>query len=174
MYQVHFCNRFPIFAAKIVRSSRNSLAKTRGVANISSPRPHFRRKGKGRSPLKELLQRQWCGRLGKVENCQVTTFLAHASSTEFALVDRRLYLPQEWIEDKSRCNKAGIPQEHQAMKTRHEQALEMIVGRGKKLPHKWIAGDDEMGKVPWFRRELRAQNEPYMFAVPSEYFDMRP
>jgi hypothetical protein len=41
------------------------------------------------------------------------------------------------------------------MKTRHEQALEMIVGRGKKLPHKWIAGDDEMGKVPWFRRDLR-------------------
>jgi hypothetical protein len=53
------------------------------------------------------------------------------------------------------------------MKTRHTQSLEMINGRGKKLPHKWIAGDDEMGKVPWFRRELRAQNEPYMFAVPS-------
>ncbi len=50
----------------------------------------------------------------------------------------------------------------------------MINGRGKMLPHSchqrnssWIAGDDEMGKVPWFRRELRAQNESYMFAVPS-------
>ena len=118
-------------------------------------------------PLKELLQRQWCGRLGKKENCQAAIFLVYASRMEFALVDRRLYLPQEWIEDKSRCNKAGIPQEHQVMKTRHTQSLEMIVGRGKKLPHKWIAGDDEMDKVPWFCRDLLAQNEPYMFAVPS-------
>jgi len=113
------------------------------------------------------VQRQWCGRLGKVENCQVAIFLAYASSLEFALVDRRLYLPQEWIDNKTRCDKAGIPQEHQVMKTRHEQALEMIAGRGKKLPHKWIAGDDEMGKVPWFRRDLRTQNEPYLLAVPS-------
>jgi SRSO17 transposase len=82
-------------------------------------------------------------------------------------VDRRLYLPDVWIEDQSRCDKAGIPKQHQVKKTRHEQALEMINGRGKKLPHKWIAGDDEMGKVPWFRRKLRVQNESYLFAVPS-------
>ena len=113
------------------------------------------------------VQRQWCGRLGKRENCQVATFLAYASRVEFALVDRRLFLPDVWIENKARCDKAGIPKQHQAKKTRHQQALEMINGRGKKLPHQWIAGDDEMGKVPWFRRDLRAQNEPYMFAVPS-------
>jgi len=113
------------------------------------------------------VQRQWCGRLGKTENCQVAIFLAYASSIEFALVDRRLYLPDVWIENKARCNKAGIPKQHQVKKTRHQQALEMINGRGKLLPHKWIAGDDEMGKVPWFRRKLRAQNESYMFAVPS-------
>ena len=113
------------------------------------------------------VQRQWCGRLGKVENCQVATFLAYASSVEFALMDRRLFLPDVWIEDETRCDKAGIPKEHQVKKTRHQQALEMINGRGKILPHKWIAGDDEMGKVPWFRRKLRAQNESYLFAVPS-------
>ena len=113
------------------------------------------------------VQRQWCGRLGKTENCQVAIFLAYASSIEFALVDRRLYLPDVWIENKARCNKAGIPKQHQVKKTRHQQALEVINGRGKLLPHKWIAGDDEMGKVPWFRRKLRAQNESYMFAVPS-------
>jgi len=113
------------------------------------------------------VQRQWCGRLGKTENCQVATFLAYTSSIEFALLDRRLYLPDVWIEDQSRCDKAGIPKQHQVKKTRHQQALEMINGRGKLLPHKWIAGDDEMGKVPWFRSDLRVQNEPYMFAVPS-------
>jgi len=99
-------------------------------------------------------------------------------------VDRRLFLPDAWIENQqswfsfgeTRCNKAGIPKQHQVKKTRHQQALaeylglppaKRINGRGKKLPHKWIAGDDEMGKVPWFRRDLRDQNEPYMFAVPS-------
>ena len=127
------------------------------------------------------VQRQWCGRLGKRENCQVATFLAYVSRVEFALVDRRLFLPDVWIENQARCNKAGIPKQHQVKKTRHQQALaeypglplaKRINGRGKKLPHKCSdiflgQGDDEMGKVPWFRRKLRAQNEPYMFAVPS-------
>jgi len=45
------------------------------------------------------VQRQWCGRLGKRENCQVATFLAYASRVEFALVDRRLFLPDVWIEN---------------------------------------------------------------------------
>jgi SRSO17 transposase len=118
------------------------------------------------------VQRQWCGRLGKKENCQVAIFLAYASSIEFALVDRRLFIPDVWIENKSRCDKAGIPKQQQVKKTRHQQALEMINGRGKKLPHKWIAGDDEMGKVPWFRRKLRAQNESYLLAVPSNILIM--
>ena len=69
------------------------------------------------------VQRQWCGRLGKRENCQVATFLAYASRVEFALVDRRLFLPDVWIENKSRCDKAGIPKQHQVKKTRHQQAL---------------------------------------------------
>ena len=50
------------------------------------------------------VQRQWCGRLGKVENCQVATFLAYVGAGEFALVDRRLYLPKEWTDDPVRCS----------------------------------------------------------------------
>ena len=134
---------------KLVKHIARQIGEQDGVLILDPT--SFPKKGKESVGV----QRQWCGRLGKTENCQVAIFLAYASSIEFALVDRRLYLPQEWIDDKARCNKAGIPQEHQVMKTRHEQALEMIAGRGKKLPHKWIAGDDEMGKVPWFRRDLR-------------------
>ena len=44
------------------------------------------------------VQRQWCGRLGKIENCQVAVFLAYAGVSEFALVARRLYLPKEWTQ----------------------------------------------------------------------------
>jgi len=113
------------------------------------------------------VQRQWCGRLGKVENCQVATFLAYVGTGEFALVDRRLYLPKEWTDDPVRCRTAGVPEEHIVEKTRHEQSLEMFRGRGKKLPHEWVAGDDEMGRIPWFRKALRKLNEPYVFAVPS-------
>ncbi len=113
------------------------------------------------------VQRQWCGRLGKKENCQVATFLAYAGASEFALVDRRLYLPKEWIDDPDRCRLAGVPEENIVLKTRHEQSVEMLKGRGKKLPHAWVAGDDEMGKVPWFRRALRQMKESYILAVPS-------
>ena len=113
------------------------------------------------------VQRQWCGRLGKVENCQVATFLAYVGSGEFALADRRLYLPKAWTDDPARCRIAGVPEEHIVEKTRHEQALEMLKGRGKKLPHEWGAGDDEMGRIPWFRKALRKMNEPYVLAVPS-------
>jgi SRSO17 transposase len=113
--------------------------------------------------------RQWCGRLGKVDNCQVATFVAYVARDNFALVDRRLYLPKEWTDDPARCRVAGVPEEHIVEKTRHEQALEMLQGRCKKLPHKWIAGDDEMGRIPWFRKELRNLEEPYMLAIPSNF-----
>ena len=113
------------------------------------------------------VQRQWCGRNGKVDNCQVATFLAYVGSDEFALVDRRLYLPKEWTDDPPRCRIAGVPEEHIIEKTRHEQSLEMLKGRGKKVQHKWVAGDDEMGRIPWFRKELRKMNKSYILAVPS-------
>jgi SRSO17 transposase len=115
------------------------------------------------------VQRQWCGRLGKVENCQVAIFLAYAGASEFALVDRRLYLPKEWTDDPVRCRIAGVPEEHIVEKTRHEQALEMLNGRGKMILHRWITGDDEMGRIPWFRKELRKINEPYVLAIPSNF-----
>jgi len=115
------------------------------------------------------VQRQWCGRLGKVENCQVAIFLAYAGANEFALIDRRLYLPKEWTDDLVRCRIAGVPEEHIVEKTRHEQALEMLQERGKILPHRWVAGDDEVGRIPWFRKELRKLNEPYVLAIPSNF-----
>jgi hypothetical protein len=54
------------------------------------------------------VQRQWCGRLGKVENCQVGIYLGYVSRRDHALVDFRLFLPQEWAKRKRRCEKAGI------------------------------------------------------------------
>lgn len=71
--------------------------------------------------------RQWCGVLGKVENCQVGVFGAYASRQGYTLVDHHLYLPEEWFDDdhRERWQKCGIPDET-TFKTKPELALEML------------------------------------------------
>src|SRR6478736_9137344 len=110
--------------------------------------------------------RQWCGRLGKVDNCQVGIYLSYVSRRDHALVDVRLYLPKEWTKDRPRRNQAGVPKAIR-FRTRHQLALEMLDQRGALLPHAWVTGDDEMGRCSWFRKELRQRKECYLLAVPS-------
>jgi SRSO17 transposase len=110
--------------------------------------------------------RQWCGRFGKVENCQVGVFMAYVSREEHALVNARPYLPKEWARDRTRREEAGVPKAVR-FRTRHQQALELLDESGKALPHSWVAGDDEMGRPSGFRGKLRGQGERYLLAVPS-------
>jgi DDE superfamily endonuclease len=110
--------------------------------------------------------RQWCGRLGKVENYQVGVYMGYVSRTEHALVNFRLYFPEDRARDRARRKEAGVPQEVK-FQTRHEQALEMLKECGSLLPHGWVAGDDEMGRPGEFRRELAGLGERYLLAVPS-------
>jgi SRSO17 transposase len=112
------------------------------------------------------VQRQWCGRLGKIDNCQVGVYLGYVGHTEHALVDVRLYLPKEWTKDKRRRATAGVPRTVR-FRTRHELALQMLGERGPVLPHAWVSGDEEMGRCSWFRQELRSRHERYLLAVPS-------
>ena len=112
------------------------------------------------------VQRQWCGRLGKIDNCQVGLYLGYVSRGEHALVDVRLYLPKEWAYAKRRRQKAGVPTAVR-FRTRHELALDMLDQRGPGLPHAWISGDDEMGRCSWFRQQLRERRQCYLLAVPS-------
>jgi len=112
------------------------------------------------------VQRQWLGRLGKVDNGQVAIYMGYASRKEHGLADMRLYLPKDWAKDKARRKKCGVPKQIR-YQTRHELALDMLKNNGKHLPHAWIAGDDEMGRSSRFRRDLRALDEQYLLAVPS-------
>src|SRR5512135_377153 len=112
------------------------------------------------------VQRQWLGRLGKVDNGQVGVFMAYASHREHALVDVRLYLPRAWAKDRVRRRRCGIPRSVR-YRTRHEPALEMLAEAGPLLPHGWVTGDDEMGRSSRFRAELRLRGERYLLAVPS-------
>ena len=111
--------------------------------------------------------RQWCGRLGKVDNCQVAIYLGYVSRKGHPLVDQRLFLPKDWTKDKARLDKAGVPKASRAYRTRHQLALEMLVKNSAGLPHGWIAGDDEMGRPSWFRRRLATLGERYLLAVPA-------
>jgi SRSO17 transposase len=110
--------------------------------------------------------RQWCGRVGKIENCQVGIYMAYVSRKEQALVSMRLYLPEEWAKDRARRAQAGVPKATK-FRTRHELALEMLDEHGSLLPHAWVAGDDEMGRPASFRQELRDRAQRYLLAVPS-------
>jgi SRSO17 transposase len=110
--------------------------------------------------------KQWCGRLGKLENCQVGVYMAYVTRKEHAIVNERLYLPEQWAKDRGRRKEAGVPKSIKFC-TRHQLALEMLSESGGDLAHTWIAGDDEMGRPSGFRLELRARGERYLLAVPS-------
>lgn len=110
--------------------------------------------------------RQWSGRHGKVDNCQVAVYMAYVSRTDRVLTNTRLYLPEEWTTDRKRMKAAGVPKDIR-FQTRHALALEMLDEQAHLLPHAWVAGDDEMGRTSHFRRDLNARNEHYLLAVPG-------
>jgi SRSO17 transposase len=112
------------------------------------------------------VQRQWNGRLAKVDNCQVGIYLAYASRREHALIDFRLFLPKEWAKAKTRRRKCHVP-DTVRFATRLQLGVEMIQEHRSVLPHAWIVGDDEFGRSTQFRRDLRVLDERYLLAVPS-------
>ena len=112
------------------------------------------------------VQRQGCGRLGKVDNGPVGLDLGYVCRQEHALVAVRLYRPREWSRRPRRRQKAGVPEAIRC-RTRHELFLAMRDERGQALPHAWISGDDELGRSSWFRQHWRTRGAAYLLAVPS-------
>ena len=113
--------------------------------------------------------RQYCGRLGKVANCQGGMFLAYVSPLGRALVDKRLYLPKSWTSDQDRCAAAGVPEDRRNYRSKTELALEMLerVLELGYLRAEWVAGDDAFGMSPTFREGLAALGMRYVLDVPG-------
>jgi SRSO17 transposase len=111
--------------------------------------------------------RQWCGRLGKQENCQRGIFLAYAAAGGYAPLDRRLYLPDDWAADPARRRKCHVPEEV-VFREGWRIAADLIERSGPGLPHGWVAGDDEFGRPAQFRAWLRRRGERYILDVPSD------
>jgi SRSO17 transposase len=122
----------------------------------------FSKKGKGSVGV----ARQWNGRLGKVDNCQVGVFAALGCGDYVTLTDTRLYLPEEWTNDKARCLKAGIPEEHQEFKTKLDHALDMVKqARENKINYSWVGADALYGNDFDFRESLDELGEIYMVDI---------
>ena len=110
--------------------------------------------------------RQYCGRLGKVENCQVGVFLGYTQASHRILLDRRLYLPQQWISDKARREKCGVPKDT-TFQTKAQFGLELIrVAQKRKLPYAFIGFDCHYGQQPWLLEILENENQTYIADVP--------
>ncbi|MFJ9382122.1 IS701 family transposase, partial [Streptomyces sp. NPDC101455] len=115
------------------------------------------------------VQRQYSGTLGRVDNCQIGTFLAYANRRgDRVLIDRELYLPKDsWAVDLERRREAGIPDEV-AFHTRPQQAQAMInraVAAG--VPFSWFVADEEFGQNRILRGYLEAEGVSYCMAVPK-------
>jgi SRSO17 transposase len=110
--------------------------------------------------------RQWCGRLGKVDNCQLGYFLAYVASRGKALVEARLYLPAERVADTAHRNKTDVPKDV-AFQEGWRIALDLLRRCSRELPHAWVAGDDEFGRCSELRLLLRVARERYILDVPS-------
>jgi SRSO17 transposase len=138
------------------------LADPRGVLIVDET--GFLKKGTKSAGV----HRQYSGTAGRIENCQVGVFLAFTGSKGHALIDRELYLPQEWAKDAARREEAGIPEEVE-FATKPKLAERMLT-RAWRLGVKaaWVAGDAVYGNDTHFRRFLEVNVQPYVLAVRSD------
>jgi SRSO17 transposase len=111
------------------------------------------------------VQRQYSGTAGRTGNCQVGVFLAYASVHGHALIDRELYLPRSWAEDRDRCREAGIPGETE-LATKPQLAQAMIsraVEAG--VPFAWSTADEAYGQAKWLQAWLEERGVSYVMAI---------
>jgi SRSO17 transposase len=125
----------------------------------------FAKKGKKSAGV----QRQYSGTIGKVDNCQIGTFLAYADTRgNRVLIDRELYIPEKsWCDDPERRKEAGIP-EGLKFATRPQQVktmIERMTAAG--LPFAWFTADEEFGQNPGLCRFLEEEKIAYVMAVPK-------
>jgi SRSO17 transposase len=145
--------------AEVRRHVREELAEPDGVI-VLDPSAFPKRGGHSCG-----VARQWCGRLGKKENCQIGVFLAYTSAKGHAPLDRRLFLPQKWVDDPERRQECHVPEDVTYRKT-WEIAHDLLGRSGPEVPHKWVVGDDEFGRASEFRAALRGDGERYVLDVP--------
>jgi SRSO17 transposase len=114
------------------------------------------------------VKRQYSGTLGRVDNCQVGVFANYCSAQGHTLIDRRLFLPEEWAGDDERREEAGVP-ESVAFCTKPELGLEMVqTAVTQQIPFRWVGGDCVYGDSPTFVQGVRQLGKWYVLDVSSD------
>lgn len=112
--------------------------------------------------------RQYSGTLGKVGNCQIAVSVHHLGEQGSAPLDWRLYLPEEWMKDRARRRRAGIPEELE-FRSKWQLALEMIDEVRKwGLPDRVVVADAGYGEITAFREGLESRKLAYAVGIPSQ------
>jgi len=121
----------------------------------------FPKRGKKSAGVKK----QHCGITGRVENCQVGVFLTYVTTRGHALIDRDLYLPEDWLSDRERCREAGIAETVQ-FHPKWELALHMLERATEAgLPFRWVVADAVYGRAVDLRTWLEKHGYAYVLAV---------
>jgi SRSO17 transposase len=113
--------------------------------------------------------RQYSGTAGRIENAQIGVFLGYATPAGRTLVDRELYLPQAWTEDRDRCTQAGVP-DGVGFATKPELAIRMLTrALDAGVPAGWVTADEVYGQHRGLRQFLEQRRVPYVLAIPSNH-----
>jgi DDE superfamily endonuclease len=114
--------------------------------------------------------RQYSGTAGRIENCQIGVFVAYASRHGQALLDRELYLPEEWTKDSARCRLAGIS-EGRHFATKPQLARQMLARAfAVGIPAQWVTGDSVYGDDRRLRTWLESCPQAYVLAVSGKEY----
>jgi SRSO17 transposase len=113
--------------------------------------------------------RPYCGPLGKIANCQASVVLAYASEAGATLLDRRLFLPEEWFDEahRNRWKKCGIPQDtpFRTKPTLGAEMVEAVLTSGN-IPFQWVTMDEGFGQAPHLLDRIHAQNKSFFAEIP--------
>ncbi|WP_157112167.1 IS701 family transposase [Nocardia beijingensis] len=112
------------------------------------------------------VQRQYSGTAGRIENCQLGVFCAYTGSRGRTLIDRELYLPKSWTEDRQRCREASVPDDvvFATKATLAKNILARALDAG--VPARWVTADEAYGGDGKFRAWLDERRIGYVVAVP--------
>lgn len=115
------------------------------------------------------VKRQWCGTVGKTENCIVTVHLAYAQDDFHCLLDGDLFLPEDWAADRERCRAAGIPDEVD-YRPKWQIALDLYDrAAAGGVTFDWLACDEGYGGKPEYLRQLEVRGQVFVAEVPTTF-----
>ena len=170
----HFISESPWDSLAVMDSVAEKVQQTLSInppilCQIASKGLTFDESGWEKSGNKSVgVARQYIGQVGKIANGQVGVFASLCNGEQVGLLQGRLYLPHEWVNDKKRCNKAGIPPAEQIYRTKPELAVEILKTLPSQIRYDWVGGDCIYGNSLVLRQYLYDKKQAFVLDVGEE------